>query len=343
MELNTDPTELFRDKRILITGGLGSIGSEIARQLLHYNPKYITVMDNRETEMFYAKTSTQADNRIQYLFGDIRDKETVLKAMDAIDVVFHAAAMKHVVICEHDPMEAVKTNVIGTQNIIEAALHYNIERIIMISTDKAINPTNVMGATKLLAERLFSASSHKKGGKQTKFGIVRFGNVLASRGSVLEIWDNQLKAGKKISITDPKMTRFFMSIPESVKLIFNASQYANNGETFILKMPSIRICDLAKVFLNLRKMPSANWEIVGIRPGEKLHEELIFEEESSLILQNENMLVRLPLLTETNNSGNYLQSSGFSKANVKSFSSDNESSLLSENQIREVLLQSLRL
>jgi FlaA1/EpsC-like NDP-sugar epimerase len=330
---------LFKGKRILVTGGLGSIGSEIVRQLLQYNPKRVVVMDNRETELFYARDLFSSTPNVEFLFGDIRDKERLNKAVDGIDIVFHAAAMKHVIICEYDPTEAIKTNVIGTQNIVEAALEHNIERIIMISTDKAVNPTNVMGATKLLAERLFSALCNNRGDKQTKFGIVRFGNVLASRGSVLEIWDKQLKEGKKITITDPGMTRFFMSIPESVKLVFTASYYADGGETFILKMPSIKISKLAEAFLSSRGLPDNYFEVVGIRPGEKLHEGLVFEEESGFLMANEEMFVRLPLRFKSDIHVNRFESLGFKKTEIQSFSSKNGASLLTIEKIKQILSQ----
>jgi FlaA1/EpsC-like NDP-sugar epimerase len=263
--------QLFQNKAIMVTGGLGSIGSEIVRQLIQYNPKIIRIIDNRETELFYARQAFETSPNIKLLLGDVRDKERLIKASDGIDIIFHAAALKHVLVCEHDPVEAIKTNVIGTQNVIECALENDVKRVILISTDKVVNPTNVMGATKLLAERLVSATYNEKGVKTTKFGIVRFGNVLASRGSVLEIWDKQLKENKKITITHPQMTRFFMSIPESVNLVFTATYYADSGETFILKMPSIRIKDLAEVFLNLRGFSNDYYEVSGIRAGEKMH------------------------------------------------------------------------
>ena len=332
---------LFEDKKILITGGLGSIGSEIVKQLLEFNPKEIRVLDNRETELFYAKLLYKNYENVRVLFGDVRDNERLLRATDGVDIIFHAAAMKHVFVCEYDPFEAVKTNVIGTQNVIECALEQNVERMLLISTDKAVNPSNVMGATKLLAERLVSAMCNYKGEKTTRFGVVRFGNVLASRGSVLEIWANQLKEGKKITVTNPDMTRFFMSIPESVKLIFSATYYAENGETFILKMPSIRIGDLAEVFLELKGFPADYYEIIGVGVGEKMHEELISESEVSFLMENENMFVRLPLTLNFDRERERLEKMGFKKSEVKGFSSGDKKYLLDKRGIKEVLLQFL--
>jgi len=330
---------LFRDKTILVTGGLGSIGSEIVKQLVNYNPKQIIILDNRETELYYARISSKSNEKVAFLFGNVRDKERLLRATDGVDVIFHAAAMKHVFVCEYDPVEAVKTNAIGTQNVIECALEHNMERMILISTDKAVNPTNVMGATKLLAERLVSAMCNYRGTNTTKFGVVRFGNVLASRGSVLENWENQLKEDKRITITNPDMTRFFMSIPESINMIFTATYYAENGETFILKMPSIMIGDLAEVFLELKGFPANYYEIIGPGAGEKMHEGLLFEGEADLLMENEDMFVRLPLTLDFDNEKIRFGKKGFKKSEVKEFSSKDKRYLLDKKAIERVLLQ----
>ena len=333
----TNIKQLFQNKTIMVTGGLGSIGSEIVRQLMQYSPKIIRIMDNRETELFYARQAFQNCPNIELLLGDIRDKESLKKAVDDANIIFHAAALKHVLICEYDPVEAIKTNVIGTQNVIECALEHNVERVILISTDKVVNPTNVMGATKLLAERLVSATCNSQRLKTTKFGIVRFGNVLASRGSVLEIWDKQLKENKKITVTNPLMTRFFMSIPESVNLVFTATYYADHGETFILKMPSIRIKDLAEVFLSLHGFSDNYYEIIGIRAGEKMHEVLLFEEEKGFLMSNETMFVRLPLAFNFDKGIERLEKMGFSKSTTNVFSSQEDRYMLGKKTIRKIL------
>lgn len=336
---NDSKVNLFRDKIILVTGGLGSIGSEIVKQLVNYNPKQIIILDNRETELYYARISSKSNENVAFLFGDVRDKERLLRATDGVDVIFHAAAMKHVFVCEYDPVEAVKTNAIGTQNVIECALGHNMERMILISTDKAVNPTNVMGATKLLAERLVSAMCNYRGTNTTKFGVVRFGNVLASRGSVLENWEKQIKEDKRISITNPDMTRFFMSIPESVNMIFTATYYAENGETFILKMPSIRIGDLAEVFLELKGFPADYYEIIGAGAGEKMHEGLLFEGEADLLMENEDLFVRLPLTLDFDKEKRRFEKKRFKKSEVTEFSSKDTKYLLNKNEIEKVLLQ----
>ena len=331
---------LFDNKNILVTGGLGSIGTEIINQLLRYNPKHVTVLDNRETELFYAQKLHYNQTNLTYLLGDVRDKEKINEVVENIHIIFHAAALKHVIICESHPFEAIKTNVIGTQNVVEAALEHDVERIIMISTDKAVNPTNVMGATKLLGERLFSAMCNSRREKNTKFGIVRFGNVLASRGSVLEIWNNQLKQGVKITISNPEMTRFFLSIPESIRLIFQASYYADNGETFILKMRSIKILDLAKAFLHLNGFPLDYFEIIGTSTGEKMHEGLLFEEESRSLMENEEMFVRLPSIQGIEDNMKQFKKSGFIISGTGSFSSSNREYMLDQSEIERILIQS---
>jgi FlaA1/EpsC-like NDP-sugar epimerase len=294
-------------------------------------------VDNRETELFYARRFFKSNPNVEFLLGDVRDKERLNKAIDGIDVIFHAAALKHVLVCEYEPAEAVKTNVIGTQNVVECAFEHNVERMILISTDKVVNPTNVMGATKLLAERLVSAMCNAKGDKTTKFGIVRFGNVLASRGSVLEIWEKQLKEKKRITITNPNMTRFFMSIPDSVDLVFRATCYADNGETFILRMPSIRIKDLAETFLVSQGFPEDFYEITGVASGEKMHEGLLFEEETGFLMSDEEMFIRLPLGFDPNKAMNKFEKMGFTKSTLASFSSKEERYLLGKEKIEKVL------
>lgn len=330
--------QLFKDKRIAVIGGLGSIGSEIINKLLECEVCSIVLADNRETELAYWLNNI-SDSRIKFRFCDVREYARVLEILKNIDIVFHASAMKHVTVSEFNPFEAVKTNVIGTQNIIEASLRNEVEKMILISTDKAVNPTNVMGATKLLAERLVSAVCSSREELDTKFGVVRFGNVLHSRGSVLEIWEEQVKCGKKITITDPNMTRFFMDVGQSVYLIFEATKYAKNGETFILKMPSVRIGDLADVYLKLKKCQKNHFMIIGKKPGEKMHEELIFPEEADALLENDKFLLRLPFFFKKD--ARRIQ--GFKPVKKTKYSSDDPDNLLDKEQIEMTLRRSLRL
>jgi FlaA1/EpsC-like NDP-sugar epimerase len=326
---------LFKNKVVAVTGGLGSIGAQIIHKILKYSPESVLLLDNRETELFYASEYSK-DDRIQTFFCDIREKEQTKRILKNVDLVFHAAAMKHVVVCEKNPFESVKTNVIGTQNIIESCMENRIEKMILISTDKAVNPTNVMGATKLLAERLVSAMCNIRRKDDTKFGIVRFGNVLYSRGSVLEIWEKQLKMGEKIAITNPEMTRFFMDVAQSVDLIFTASNYAENGETFILKMPSVKIGVLTEAFLETMGYASNHCKSIGMRPGEKLYEELLLEDETGLILENDKFFLRLPLKIGDKGTSHYKQL-GFNVSKCKEFRSDNPEYLMSKKSVKEVL------
>jgi len=329
-------SHLFENKRILVTGGIGSIGYEIVKQLSLYSPKELRVFDNRETELLLMVQRLKENENIVSIFGDIRDKESTIKACKNVDIVFHAAAMKHVLICEMEPFEAVKTNVIGTQNLIESAMQNGINQFVMISTDKAVNPTNVMGSTKLLAERFVSALCNQRQRGKTKFSVVRFGNVLASRGSVLEIWNKQLREGKKITVTNPNMTRFFMNIPESIKLIFYATMLGEDGEVFIFKMPSVKIGDLAEAFLKLKDYNPNFFEIIGAKPGEKMHEELINKEEEKNLLEDEKMFIRIPPFFVQRNIGKF-ERLGFREAEKKTFSSDETTNLLNKDEVIRIL------
>jgi FlaA1/EpsC-like NDP-sugar epimerase len=271
----------------------------------------------------------------------MRELDRLLETLKDVDFVFHAAALKHVTVCEFNPYEAVKTNVIGTQNVIEACLQNKVEKLILISTDKAVNPTNVMGATKLLAERLVSAVSNRSMDGTTKFGVVRFGNVLQSRGSVLEIWNQQLLDRKKITITDPKMTRFFMDVNQCVNLIFEATRHTRGGETFMLKMPSVRIGDLVEAYLELKGYPKNHYVLIGKRPGEKMHEDLVFPEESEALLESEKFLLCLPLFYRAALDERFKE--GFKKTAKATYSSNDPDHLLDKKRIKSALKRFLKL
>jgi len=325
---------LFKNKNVAVTGGLGSIGLEITKKLLQFEVRSVLVGDNRETELAYWMRNS-SDDRLRFYFCDIRESNKVLEMLKDVDLVFHAAALKHVSVCESNPFEAVRTNVMGTENVIEACLRNEVEKMILVSTDKAVNPTNVMGATKLLAERLVSAVCNYGKESNTKFGVVRFGNVLHSRGSVLEIWDQQLKYGKKITITDPSMTRFFMDVNQCVYLILEATRYTEGGETYIFKMPSVRIGDLAEAYLELRRFPKDYFVLIGKRPGEKMHEELVFPEECEALLENDKFLLRFPFFTKVDTEKRYRD--GFRKARKTKYSSNDPDNLLSKEKIKLTL------
>jgi len=271
----------LKGKKILVTGGTGSIGSEIVRQLIKYRPRTIRIFARHEEKHYNLMHELGRGSngcQLRFIVGDVRDKDRLRMAMDGIDIVFHAAALKQVPMCEDNPFEAVKTNILGTQNIIDLAFDFNIEKVIAISTDKAVNPTSVMGASKLMAEKLILASYYYQGKKQTKFSCVRFGNVLGSAGSILPLFKKQIRDKNYITITNPKMTRFVMSIPQAVILVLDAFRLMRGQEIFVLKMPAVLLSDLAKGAIDAYaplcdKKPSAiKIKITGSRRGEKDHE-----------------------------------------------------------------------
>jgi len=292
--------EMFHNKKILVTGGTGSIGKEIVKQLLEFNPAQIRVFSRDDTKQFELEHELHSPENVRFLLGDVRDLNRLKKAMEDIDYVLHAAALKHVSACEYNPFEVVKTNVDGTQNVIEAALERNVERVINISTDKAINPTNTLGASKLLAERIIAAAQLFRGFHRTVFASVRFGNVLGSRGSVTGLFKNQIKNRGPVTITDPNMTRFVMSVPQAVNLVLKATCMTQGMEIFILKMPSTKIADLAEAIIEelapLYGFRSEEIEIrkIGRKTGEKVHEELMTVEEAERALETEEMFIVLP-------------------------------------------------
>jgi len=288
-------------KKILVTGGCGSIGSSIVEQCLERDSEAIRVFDNNEEGLFHLERKHQDQtNKLRMLLGDVRDESRLQMAVEDIDVIFHAAALKHVEISEYNPFEAVQTNIQGTQNLINAALEENVESLLAISTDKASNPTSVMGATKLLSERLVIAANTYKGHRQTKFGCVRFGNVLGSSGSVVPLFIDQVREGGPLTVTDPDMTRFIMSIDRAVEFVLQSHAKLEGGEVFILKMPAFKLDDLAVVIRDTFA-PRAGYEpedididIIGPRPAERTHEKLVSADERRQTKEAEEMFVLYP-------------------------------------------------
>lgn len=287
----------FKGKDILVTGGCGSIGSEIVRQLLKYEPKRIRVLDHDESAQFHMSQSLKKSKIVRHLIGDVRDKDRIKRAIRGVDLIFHAAALKHVPLCEYNPYEAVRTNVVGTQNLIDVAIEEKVDKLLAISTDKAVNPINTMGATKLLSEKL-TTTSH--GDTKLKSSCVRFGNVLNSDGSVIPIFRKQIHEGGPVTITSDKMTRFFMSISEAVELVLKSMVMMKGSEIFILKMNALKIKDLAEVMIEELapkydlKPESIKIKTIGVRPGEKLSECLITEEETEHLSENKSMFILRP-------------------------------------------------
>ena len=292
----------FENKTILVTGGTGSIGSEIVVQLIKYNPKAIRIFSNSENELWESKLKLESfSSKLRFLLGDIRNFNRIKRAVEGTDIVFNAAAIKHVPICEYNPMEAINVNIHGLENLIEAAFIYDVEKFIHISTDKSTNPTTVMGATKMLGERLCISRGLAKGTHPTIVSCVRFGNVLGSRGSIIPLILKQIDNGNQLTLTDNKMRRYFMSISQAVELILKSTYLSQGGEIFVLKMPTLIIRDLIEVIIEkycpiINKDPnSINIRIIGARPGEKLNEELISSIEFSSCYETEDMIIIYPI------------------------------------------------
>lgn len=289
---------MFKGKTILVTGGTGTIGSALVEELLKQGARQVRVLSRDESKQYELLERTGHPANLRLLIGDIREKERLDFAFQDVDIVFHAAALKHVPFCEYNPFETIKTNVLGSQNVIDAALQNNVETVIGISTDKVVNPLGVMGTSKLMMEKLFISANYTKGRSRTNFACVRFGNVTWARGSVLPLWQEQLKKDAAIKITNKKMTRFLMSIDSAARLVLEAAKLSQGGEIFILKMPAVKLGDLAKLFLQ-KYAGGKKVKIVeiGNRGAEKMHEELVGENHfTAQILDNKEMIIIVPAL-----------------------------------------------
>lgn len=283
---------MLSGKSILITGGTGSFGKKFVETVLTRYPgiKRLVVFSRDELKQYEMSQVFSAERypQLRYFIGDVRDKDRLSRAMEGIDIVVHAAALKHVPVCEYNPFEAVKTNVLGAQNVIEAAIDRKVTRVVALSTDKAAAPINLYGATKLASDKLFVAANNFKGAHDIRFSVVRYGNVMGSRGSVIPFFIEQAKSGV-LPITDERMTRFNISLDEGVDLVFYALEHMWGGEIFVPKIPSYRITEVAKAIC-----PDCELSVVGIRPGEKLHEEMITETDSLSTVELADKYVILP-------------------------------------------------
>lgn len=293
--LSTDLNSIqdyIKGKRVLVTGGAGSIGSEIVRQLVNFGASTVTVFDNAEASMFHLEqevSRTFPKAHIKYVIGDVRDKYRLEEVFDSFkpSIVFHAAAYKHVPMMESNPVEAIKTNVLGTMNVSNISYMNEVDKFVMVSTDKAVNPTNVMGATKRIAE-LYTQFLETK--SATKFVITRFGNVLGSEGSVIPTFIKQIERGGPVSVTHKEVIRYFMTIPEACQLVLQASVLGNGGEVFLFDMGEpVSINDLAKNLIKHFKS-KAKIEYIGLRPGEKLYEELLCDGENMVTTDDHNIM-----------------------------------------------------
>jgi UDP-N-acetylglucosamine 4,6-dehydratase/5-epimerase len=279
----------LNNKTILVTGGTGSFGKKFISKVLEQDVKKVIVFSRDELKQ-YEMAQEYTDPRIRFFIGDVRDKERLYRAFDGVNIVIHAAALKHVGACEYNPFEAVKTNIHGAQNIIEAAIDRGVEKVIALSTDKAASPINLYGATKLASDKLFVAGNSYAGNKVTRFSVVRYGNVVGSRGSVVPFF-KKLKAQGEIQlpITDERMTRFWITLDQGVQFVIDNLQRMKGGEIFIPKIPSMKVVDLAEAIA-----PECEIRIVGIRPGEKLHEAMINEDDARQTLEYDTYYVIQP-------------------------------------------------
>jgi UDP-N-acetylglucosamine 4,6-dehydratase len=279
----------WSQESILVTGGTGSFGKKFVEIMLRdYQPQRLVVFSRDELKQHEMRTSGFDHPSLRYFIGDVRDVERLKRALSGVTLVVHAAALKQVPACEYNPFEAIQTNIMGGRNVIDAAIDQGVRRIVALSTDKAVNPINLYGATKLCAEKMFVQANAYAGAKNTRFSCARYGNVVGSRGSVIPVFVEQRRRGK-ITITDPRMTRFWLTLEQGVNFVIRCLEQMHGGEIFVPKIPSMRLVDLAETIA-----PGCEVEYIGIRPGEKLHEVLVSEDESRQTLETDEMYVIQP-------------------------------------------------
>lgn len=317
----------------MITGGTGSLGNALTQRLLDTDIDIIRIYSRDELKQTQMKEKFH-DERLRFLIGDIRDKDRLSRALENIDIVIHAAALKHVPVAEYNPFEAVKTNVYGAQNLIDGCLDRGIKLALAIGTDKAVSPFNTYGTTKLLMEKLFIAANHYKGFHKINFLGVRYGNVLGSRGSILPLFIDQIKRKNKITITDPEMTRFNITMNQALDLIFRALQNGKGGEIFVPKLKAYRVEDMKDVILDLLDS-KAETEIIGVRPGEKFHEMLINKDELRNTYENDEDYIIFDKEMQFPDAPNV---SEFKKSELDTAYSSDKTELLSKNEIKNILV-----
>lgn len=319
----------WKQQTVLITGGTGSFGKQFVKILLgELGPRKVIVFSRDELKQHQMRESGLDHPSLRYFIGDVRDRERLLRAMHGVDIVVHAAALKQVPACEYNPMEAVKTNIMGTSNVVEAALDAGVKKVLALSTDKAVNPVNLYGATKLAAEKLTVQSNAYAAGASTRYACVRYGNVVGSRGSVVPVFLKQRDTGR-LTITDERMTRFWLSLEQGARFVIRCLDELVGGEVFVPQIPSMKVIDLARSIA-----PAAAISVVGIRPGEKLHEVLISEDEARNTVERDRMYIVKPpeTLWERN-----LQYEGRSLPEGFRYSSDTNAEWLDVPGIRKLI------
>ncbi len=318
----------WNDKVVLVTGGTGSFGKKFIEVMLReYQPAKIIIYSRDELKQHEMRAAGFDHESLRYFIGDVRDLDRLKRAFNRVDIVVHAAALKQVPACEYNPMEAIKTNILGSSNVIDAALDRGVSRVLALSTDKAVNPINLYGATKLAAEKLFVQSNAYAGSHNVRFSCVRYGNVVGSRGSVVPVFLKQRETGK-VTITDARMTRFWISLEQGVRFVIRCIEQMQGGEVFVPKIPSMKVVDLAKAVA-----PEADLSIIGIRPGEKLHEVLISEDEARLTLERDDMFVVTPSTTMWQRDQTF---AGTVLPDGFRYSSDNNSEWLGLEEIKQI-------
>ena len=326
---------MLNGKNILITGGTGSLGTALTKKLLTFDVKTIRIFSRDENKQIQMEEQFN-DNRLRFLIGDVRDKDRLNRAADEVDIIIHAAALKIVPTAEYNPFESVKTNVYGSQNVIDVSMDEEVDLCLAISTDKAVSPLNLYGATKLAMEKLFIAANNLKGKRKTKFSCVRYGNVLGSRGSVVPKFIEQIQSQKKITITNPNMTRFNITLDDSLELILHAIKFSKGNEVFVPKLKSYVLSDLIDALKEISSIPFSQKNI-AVRPGEKMHELLLNEYEIKYSIESNGVYILLP--------SNFINMSDISKIYPKSkplglqaYSSDNVSHI-SKNELKKILIK----
>jgi FlaA1/EpsC-like NDP-sugar epimerase len=333
----------FENKKVLVTGCCGTVGSELVKQLLlDFQVNELIGLDNNESELFFLSNLYSNYPHASFSLADVRDREKLSRKMSGIDIVFHTAAFKHVVLCERSPYEAVQTNIMGVQNIISAAIENGVACSIFTSSDKAVNPTSVMGTSKLMGERLMTAANSNHRAEGSIFASTRFGNVLGSRGSVIPIFREQIRKGGPVTLTDPLMTRFIMSIQEAIQLVIESAYLAQGGEVLITKMPVIRIKDLADVMIRElspiygHRPENIRIKIIGNKPGEKMYEELMSNEETRRAWELDRYYVVFPAFRNLYRKIDYHYDGLKSKEVDNEYNSNNEMSL-SQQELSDFL------
>jgi len=320
----------WTEQVVLVTGGTGSFGKKFIEIMLsEYHPAKLIVFSRDELKQHEMRAGGFDQPSLRYFIGDVRDVVRLRRAMHGVNIVVHAAALKQVPACEYNPMEAIKTNILGSSNVVEAALDMGVQKVIALSTDKAVNPVNLYGTTKLAAEKLFIQSNAYAAGTATRFSCVRYGNVVGSRGSVIPIFINQRENGK-LTVTDMRMTRFWLTLEQGVRFVIKCAEQMLGGEVFVPKIPSTRIVDLAKIIA-----PQAELEVIGIRPGEKLHEVLIHEDEARSTVELDDMFVVQP--TTELWFGHQWQTLGRPLPDGFRYASDTNPDWLDMEQVREMV------